>query len=96
MLSERGFASRWTYFIDPEGVIARIDREVDARTAGADLVEHLKVLGVPRNGSRLTRNFNQTQTATDVCRVKGSVLSRNSHRSSITQAPQRGLRAIQT
>lgn len=50
VLSERGFASRWTYFIDPEGVIARIDREVDARTAGADLVEHLEALGVPRTG----------------------------------------------
>ena len=48
VLSERGYASRWTYFIDPQGVIARIDREVDARTAGADLVEHLEALGVPR------------------------------------------------
>ena len=48
VLSEHGFASRWTYFIDPEGVIVRVDREVDARTAGADLVEHLEALGVPR------------------------------------------------
>ena len=48
VLSERGFANRWTYFIDPEGVIARVDREVDARTAGADLVQHLEALGVPR------------------------------------------------
>ena len=48
VLSERGYASRWTYFIDPQGVIARIDREVDARTAGTDLVEHLEALGVPR------------------------------------------------
>lgn len=48
VLSERGFANRWTFFIDPDGVIARVDREVDARTAGADLVEHLEALGVPR------------------------------------------------
>lgn len=48
VLSERGFANRWTYFVDPEGVIARIDREVDPRTAGADLVGHLDNLGVPR------------------------------------------------
>lgn len=48
VLSERGFANRWTYFIDPEGVIARVDREVDARTAGGDLVKHLDALGVPR------------------------------------------------
>ena len=47
VLSERGFANRWTFFIDPNGVIARVDREVDARTAGADLVEHLEALGVP-------------------------------------------------
>lgn len=47
VLSERGFANRWTFFIDPDGVIARVDREVDARTAGADLVEHLEALGVP-------------------------------------------------
>ena len=48
VLSERGFANRWTYFIDPEGVIARVDPEVDPRTAGADLVKHLETLGVPR------------------------------------------------
>ena len=48
VLSERGFANRWTYFIDPEGIVARIDREVDPRTAGADLVKHLETLSVPR------------------------------------------------
>ena len=48
VLSERGFANRWTFFIDPEGVIARIDPEVESRTAGADLVKHLEALGVPR------------------------------------------------
>ena len=48
VLSERGTAKRWTYYVDPEGVIARIDREVDPRTAGADLVRDLQGLGVPR------------------------------------------------
>ena len=48
VLSERGFAHRWTFFIDPEGVIARIDREVEPRTAGPDLVKHFEGLGVPR------------------------------------------------
>ena len=28
-------------------MIVRIDREVDPRTAGADLVAHLEALGVP-------------------------------------------------
>ena len=48
VLSERGFAKRWTYFIDPEGVIVRVDREVDASSAGADLVKHLEALDVTR------------------------------------------------
>ena len=48
VLSERGHANRWTYFIDPAGTIVRIDRQVDPRTAGADLVEHLDQLEVPR------------------------------------------------
>ena len=48
VLSERGFANRWTYFIDPNGKIVRVDRKVDPRTAGADLVEHLDELDVPR------------------------------------------------
>ena len=48
VLSQRGFANRWTYFIDPAGTILRIDREVDPRTAGADLVAHLDELEVPR------------------------------------------------
>ena len=47
VLSERGYAKRWTYIIDPDGVIAKVDQEVDARTAGADLVQHLEELGVP-------------------------------------------------
>ncbi len=48
VLSEHGYANRWTYFIDPAGTIVRIDREVDPRTAGADLVTHLDGLEVPR------------------------------------------------
>lgn len=50
VLSERGYANRWTYFIDPAGMIVRVDREVDPRTAGADLVAHLDELEVPRTG----------------------------------------------
>ena len=52
VLSERGYANRWTYFIDPDGTIVRVDREVDPRTAGADLVRHLDELEVPRIGGR--------------------------------------------
>ena len=42
-----GFASRTTFYIDPEGRVARIDRAVNPRTAGADLVTALDTLGVP-------------------------------------------------
>lgn len=48
VLSPRGFANRWTFFVDPEGVIVRVDRKVDPRTAGADLVSRLDELQVPR------------------------------------------------
>ena len=42
-----GFAKRWTFYIDPEGVVARIDKDVNPATAGADLVRNLKELGAP-------------------------------------------------
>ena len=42
-----GFANRWTYYIDPEGIVVKIDKDVDPRTAGADLLADLQSLGVP-------------------------------------------------
>jgi peroxiredoxin Q/BCP len=47
VLSGMGFAKRWTFYIDGEGTIARIDKDVNPRTAGADLVASLKEMGVP-------------------------------------------------
>lgn len=47
VLGGGGFASRTTFYIDPDGRIARIDRDVNPRTAGADLVADLEALGVP-------------------------------------------------
>lgn len=47
VLGGGGFASRTTFYIDPDGNIARIDRQVNPRTAGADLVAALDELGVP-------------------------------------------------
>jgi len=46
VLSDRGFANRWTFYIDPEGVISRIDKDVKPMTAGEDLVASLDALGV--------------------------------------------------
>jgi peroxiredoxin Q/BCP len=48
VLSPMGFAKRWTFYIDAEGIIRKIDRDVNPRTAGADLVVSLEALGVPR------------------------------------------------
>ena len=47
VLSEAGYANRWTFYIDAQGVIRKIDRNVDPRTAGEDLVRNLEVLDVP-------------------------------------------------
>ena len=43
-----GMAKRWTYYIDAEGVIQKIDRAVKPLTAGTSLVQNLEELGVSR------------------------------------------------
>lgn len=48
VLSAMGFARRWTFYIDAEGIVRKIDQDVDPRTAGADLVANLEALDVPR------------------------------------------------
>ena len=45
-----GFAKRWTFYIDPEGVIVKIDKKVNPMSAGTDLVANLETLGVPAAG----------------------------------------------
>ena len=47
VLSDAGYAVRWTYYIDKQGQIVMIDKEVDPRTAGESLVKNLNTLGVP-------------------------------------------------
>ena len=47
VLSPSGYAKRWTYYIDTDGTVVQIDKDVDPRTAGEDLVENLAALGVP-------------------------------------------------
>jgi thioredoxin-dependent peroxiredoxin len=44
---ERQFARRWTFYIDPSGKIADIDRAVKPATSGQDIVTHLQQLNVP-------------------------------------------------
>lgn len=45
---ERQFARRWTFYIDPAGRIAAIDKAVKPATSGPDIVAKLKELNVPR------------------------------------------------
>jgi peroxiredoxin Q/BCP len=45
---ERQFARRWTFYIDPAGKIAAIDKAVKPATSGQDIVEKLKELNVPK------------------------------------------------
>jgi peroxiredoxin Q/BCP len=43
-----GFASRWTFYIGPDGKILYIDKAVRTSTAGADVAAKLAELGVAR------------------------------------------------
>src|SRR5216684_3131998 len=44
---ERQFARRYTYYINPAGTIALIDKAVKPETSGEDIVAHLTELKVP-------------------------------------------------
>ena len=46
--AERQFARRHTFYIDPTGKIAFIDRAVKPQTAGPDIVARLTELNVPK------------------------------------------------
>lgn len=48
VLSGRGYANRWTFYINPEGRIEKIDKGVNPASAGADLVVNLLELGAPK------------------------------------------------
>jgi peroxiredoxin Q/BCP len=49
VLSPRGFANRWTFYIDKDGRIAHIDKEVGKRlqTSAEDMMAKLSELKVP-------------------------------------------------
>ena len=40
-----GYAKRWVFYIDKQGVIQHIDRKVSPATAGPDLAQNLVKLG---------------------------------------------------
>jgi peroxiredoxin Q/BCP len=45
---ERPLPHRWTFYIDPEGKILHVDKEVKTQTAGADIAARLEELGVAK------------------------------------------------
>lgn len=45
VLHKRGYCNRWTFYIDKEGVIQKIDKKVKPASAGDDLVEAMGELG---------------------------------------------------
>ena len=45
---DRQFARRYTYYIDPTGKIADIDKAVKPASSGQDIVTHLEALKVPQ------------------------------------------------
>ncbi len=47
VLSPRGYAQRWTFYIDIEGIIRDIDKQVNPRRAGEQLVNNLESLNFP-------------------------------------------------
>lgn len=47
VLGGHGYANRWTFYINPDGTIVKIDRNVNPRSAGEQLVANLQALGVP-------------------------------------------------
>ena len=48
VLHAMGFANRWTYYLDKDGKILKIDKEVQVASAGADLARIMGELGFPK------------------------------------------------
>jgi peroxiredoxin Q/BCP len=45
------YTKRWTFYIDANGIVRHIDRDVEAETAGEDIAERLAALGFPGRAS---------------------------------------------
>jgi thioredoxin-dependent peroxiredoxin len=48
VLSARGFANRWTFYIDKDGKLRAIDKQVKAGSAAKDVVDKLGELGIAK------------------------------------------------
>jgi peroxiredoxin Q/BCP len=49
VLGSSGFASRWTFYIDSDGTILKIDKQTNPATAGRDLTRTMEELNFPRH-----------------------------------------------
>ena len=45
------YSRRWTFYIDREGILRAIDKQVVPATAGVDMLKKLDELGFPRRSS---------------------------------------------
>ena len=48
VLGAAGYPKRWTFYIGGDGRIVDIDTQVNPVTAGQDIVDRLRALGVPQ------------------------------------------------
>ena len=48
--ADQPFASRWTFYVGPDGRIMYIDKQVQPATHGESVVAKLAELGIPRAG----------------------------------------------
>lgn len=55
VLNDRGFANRWTYYIDADGIVVRIDKSTNPSSAGTDLANAMAELGFPRRNQTAAR-----------------------------------------
>jgi peroxiredoxin Q/BCP len=51
VLNQRGFASRWTFYVGKDGRIAAIDKEVRPATSAEDMVARMGQLNIDRRGN---------------------------------------------
>lgn len=48
VLGNSGFASRWTFYIGPDGKILQIDKSVKPASSGPDMIAKLGELGIAK------------------------------------------------
>tara|TARA_R110002072_G_scaffold301164_1_gene480194 strand:+ start:54343 stop:54894 length:552 start_codon:yes stop_codon:yes gene_type:complete len=49
VLGRSGFANRWTYYINAEGIVVQIDKQTNPSSAGRDLANSMAELGFMRH-----------------------------------------------